>query len=221
MTIRRIANSLSRRLSLTAALLLTGLLITAPGCEVIGLPFAAMDREEGPQTFAPKYHDMEGRHVAVLVLADEYVRHRFPDAAVSVSAAVSRNLTQSVPGLTTVSPDQVAEYQKQNPFWSAVPPRDLITALAVERLIVIDIAEYRTQEPGNAHLWRGVIDANVAVHEAEATDPDDKTFEEHVRAEFPESTTVGLTRGDDQTIQLAVLRTFARRASGLFHEYQE
>lgn len=194
---------------------------TLTGCTLIGVPFAAMDREEGPKTFLAKYDGMADKHIAVLVLADEYTRHRYPDAALGVSAAITQNMTQNIPGLTAVNPDQVAAYQKENPYWSAVPPRKLVNALAVDRLIVVDLAEYRTQEPGNAHLWRGVIDASIAVHEAESPDPDNKTFEEHVRAEFPEGSTVGLTRGDDQTIQLAVLRTFSRRASGLFHDYEE
>jgi hypothetical protein len=197
------------------------LLLTAAGCEVVGAPFAAFDSEEGPQPVAAQYTGLQDQRVAVLVQVGELTRYRFPEATRAIANAMTLSIAQQVPGVTVTPTSRTLAYQAEHPLWSAIPASRVIRALDVDRLVIVDVAEYRTQEPGNQHLWRGVIDALVAVHEADDEDPDNKSFEQRVRAEWPEGTAVGLTTGDDATMQAAALTTFTRRASGLFHDYEE
>lgn len=196
-------------------------LLNAAGCETIGAPIAAFDSEDGPQPVAAQYTDLQGRSVAVMVRAGEMTRYRFPEAVEALTNGMTRSIAQNVEGVTVVPTSRSLAYQAQHPYWGAVPPSRLITAMDVERLIIVDVAEYRTQEPGNQYLWRGVIDALIAVYEAESIDPDNKAFEQRVRAEWPEGTTVGLTKGDDATIQAAALSMFTLRGAGLFYDHEE
>ena len=206
---------------LLAAALAAAALLHLPGCEVVGAPFAAFDNEQGPQPVAAQYTDLAGRKVAVLVGLDELTRYRFPEATRGLANGMTRSIAQNVVGVTVVPTRDTLAFQEKHPYWSAMPPSRLLTSLGVERLIVVDVAEYRTQEPGNQFLWRGVIDALIAVYEAESLDPDDKAYEQRVRAEWPEGTTVGLTEGDDATMQAAALSTFILRGAGIFYDHEE
>lgn len=197
-----------------------GLLVT-PGCEIIGAPIAAFDPDDQPETVAAQYHGLAHQRVAVFVLADGPTRQRFPSAVRNLKATVSRAIAENVEGVTVTPTQDALDYQRRNPVWSVMPASRVLRALDVDRLVTIDIAEYRTQEPGNQHLWRGVIDAEVAVYEADAWDADHKAFAQNVRAEFPEGTTVGLVGADHQSMQAAAIKTFTRRASGLFFDYEE
>lgn len=214
-------NHALKPLAALTSLFLALALIGTLGCEVIGAPFAAFDEDQGPQPVAAQYTGLIGQKVAVLVQTSETTQFRFPESKRAVTNAMTRSIAQNVEGVTVVPADTALAYQKQNPYWPAVPPSRLLDGLGVDRLIVVDVEEYRTQEPGNQYLWRGVIDALVAVYEAEAPDPDDKSFEQRVRAEWPEGTTVGLTEGDDATIQTAALAKFTTRGAGLFFDYEE
>ncbi len=208
----------AKRFAGLASSLLAALVLSASvGCAVV----AAFDPEDKPQPVAAQYTDLTGRKVAVLVRTDEMTRYRFPESTKALSNAMTRSIAQNVEGVTVVPTRRTLEYQEKNPYWPAVPPSRLIGALEVDRLIVVDVAEYRTQEPGNQYLWRGVIDALIAVYEAESIDPDDKAFEQRVRAEWPEGTTVGLVEGDDATLQAAALSTFTLRGAGLFYDHEE
>lgn len=191
------------------------------GCEVVGAPFAAFSPKSQPQPVAAQYTDLVNRKVAVLVRLDEVTAYRFPHATRGITNAMTRTIAQNVEGVTIVPASRILAYQEKNPYWSAVPPGRLITSLDVDRLVVVDVAEYRTQDPGNQYLWRGVIEALIAVYEAESEDPDNKAFEQRVRAEWPEGTTVGLTEGDDATMQAAALSTFTLRGAGLFYDHEE
>ncbi|MEM8782722.1 MAG: hypothetical protein AAGE65_07670 [Planctomycetota bacterium] len=210
-----------RLLSLGAGLLVAAALFASPGCEMVGAPFAAFDSEEGPQPVAAQYTGLVGRRVAVLVQMNEQAEFRFPESTAGIANVMTSSIAQNVEGVTVLAARRTLAYQQQNPFWPATPPSRLLRALEVDRLIVVDVEEYRTQEPGNRYLWRGVIDAIVSVYEAESPDPDDKSFEQRVRAEWPEGTTVGLTEGDDATLQTAALAKFTLRGAGLFFDHEE
>ncbi|MEM7576457.1 MAG: hypothetical protein AAF328_03190 [Planctomycetota bacterium] len=215
-------NPQAPRLSAFCLALMTAMTATTlAGCDVVGAAFMAFDQPEGPQPVSAQYTDLAGQRVAVLVQTSETTQFRFPESKRGLTNAMTRTIAQNVEGVTVVPARVALDYQKQNPYWPAVPPSRLLTALEVDRLIVVDVEEYRTQEPGNQYLWRGVIDALVAVYEAEAPDPDDKAFEQRVRAEWPEGTTVGLTEGDDATIQTATLAKFTIRGAGLFFDHEE
>lgn len=207
-------------LMMVSLLTLTGVAALS-GCDVIAYAGSRFEGDPKPRDVAAQYTDLADKKIAVMVLTDDVTRYHFPEAALNISLTMSRALAQHVPGVTTVDPEAIVKFQRDNPYWSTVPPSRLLRQFDVQRLIVIDVAEYSTHEPGNKHLWRGVIDAAVAVYQAEDADPDNKAFEQRVRAEFPENSTVGLTQGDPKTIQLGVLKGFTFRAAGLFYDHQE
>jgi len=167
-----------------------------------------------------QYDGLAGQRFAVLVAADEYTLYRYPEAPLQISRAMTARLAENLPGATPTDPQQLDRFQQDNPFWNTLRYTDLVEMLGVDRLVVVDLVDYRTREPGNAHVWRGVITANIGVIEAEAPDPDNFAFSTTVRTEFPPDTKVGVVNSDEETIQLGMLSQFSRDAAGLFYDYE-
>ena len=216
---------LDRRSALrfAAPLVLIGLSLAMTGCNFVAWAAAAGQGDDKPVDVPAEYLGMTDKRIAVMVSADEYTLFRFPRSTDNVGQAVSNVIQANVENATVSIPREVARYQRQNPYWITSRPSRLIDELGVDRLVIIDLNEYRTNEEGNASVWRGVIDGTVSVYEADGEDPDNATFQKQIRAEFPEGGTFGLVSADaDQAkIETATLTVFARRAGGLFHDYQE
>jgi hypothetical protein len=96
----------------------------------------------------------------------------------------------------------------------------LLKRLDVDRLIIIDLATYSTHEPGNTHVWRGVVTASVSVADAEVENPNNLTYTQAVGARFPESQPVGVLDAEESTIEMGLNREFATRVATLFFEHQ-
>lgn len=207
-----------RRTPLTLALL--ALVLVVGGCFPAG--YIAQGVAKGPKKVQVKarYLDLQNKKVAVMVAADEYTLFEFPQAQLAVARAVSSKIASGVPGVTLMAPQEVLDYQEKNPYWNASRYSELIQKLGVDRIVLIDLIEYRTHEPGNAHVWQGLISGEVGVIEADADDPDDFAFKTVVAAQYPENSTIGLLNSDDATVQLGMLQTFARDAAGLFFDHE-
>lgn len=193
------------------------------GCNFIAWGAAATRGEDKPIKVEAEYLDLVDKRVAVMVSADEYTLFRFPRATDNVGQAVGNAIHGNVENTVVSIPREVARYQRKNPYWITARPSRLISDLGVDRLVVIDLNEYRTNEEGNSSVWRGVIDGTVSVYEADGEDPDNATFQKPVRAEYPEGGTFGLISADaDQDkIEAATLQRFTLRSAGLFFDHEE
>lgn len=199
--------------------LLAGLLLVLSGCDAGGILGHLAGGPTKKVDVEAKYRGLEGKHLAILVSANEYLLYQYPDAATSVCTAVTNRIAANLPSVTVVPPQQVIAFQDRNPYWTAMPHGELIEKLGVERLVIIDLSEYRTHEPGNAHVWQGYISGDVGVVEAESAANDRMVFREPVSAAFPENTKIGLLNQDEQTIELGMLAFFSRDAAGLFYDH--
>ncbi len=205
-----------------ALLLLVLLAGSLPACNVAAwfAHGAAGGRGKKKVKVEAQYRDLAGKKVAVLVAADEYIQGRYPSSVLAVSRAVSARIVGNLPDTTIVPPQDLIEFQKKNPYWITVMPGELIRKLDVERLIIIDLIEYRTHEPGNAWVWQGMIAGEINVMEAESEDPDNPSFSTTVRAQYPEEGELGLVNSDNETVELGMLVLFARDAAGLFYDHE-
>jgi hypothetical protein len=94
-------------------------------------------------------------------------------------------------------------------------------ALDVDRIVYVDIVEYRLNPPGNQWLWEGVCAANVGIIERDGFDPDAfaETFE--ISSRFPEETGVERSSATAGQIELGLLGQFVQRTAWLFHTHIE
>ncbi|MDP6154428.1 MAG: hypothetical protein QF785_13680 [Phycisphaeraceae bacterium] len=195
------------------------------GCEFAWWAGSNMGLGDEPEREATaEYTSLNDKVVAVLVSADDHTLFRHPNVQETICQNVTATLNQAVDGVNLVDPIQLATFQRDNPYWVAVPYSDVLRRLSsggtrVDRLVVIDVARFTTRDPATAHTWRGVIIANIGVSEAESPTADDHTYSTSVTAMYPTDRPVNLAQADEQTIELGLVREFSRRVANLFRDH--
>ncbi|MEM9021794.1 MAG: hypothetical protein AAGC44_14640 [Planctomycetota bacterium] len=201
----------------TAALLLLTAVLILPACNLPAI---------GDKTFNVKqqYAGLDNRSVAVLVATGDYIDSNYPEVREQLTREVTQRIATSVPGVQVTNPEQVLRFQQDNPFWTARAPSELIRALNVQRLVIVELGEYRTHEPGDQHILRGVVTGNVNVLEAEAPDPNNFAFNQSIRSAFPEESRskIGYSRVtlNEDIVETEARRRFAVDAAGIFYDHK-
>ncbi|MEM9414430.1 MAG: hypothetical protein AAGA29_02990 [Planctomycetota bacterium] len=176
----------------------------------------------------PKTYDREAQYlglndqsVAVIVAMSDQTEYRYPDARQQIAREITRRIAISVPGIDVVNPDVLIQWQAENPYWTARPPSMVIEALNVDRVVMVEIGEYRMTDPGDTNIKRGVISGNVNVIEADAADPDNFGFTQSVRLSFPDEfrTRVGLPAASVDDIRTITVSRFTEDVAGLFYDH--
>jgi hypothetical protein len=194
-------------------LILMAVCLQAVGCD-------SMPGEKKMVDVTAEYLGLADQRVAVMVAADSHMLYQYPSAPDNVCRAVTAAIAKNVPGVTTTIPDEVTAFQQANPYWINMRYGKLAEHLNVDKIVLIDLIEYQTHEPGNAHIWQGLITANIGVIDAGAQDPDNFVYQNTVGAKFPEESTIGLIDSDDETIELGMVFLFTRKGAGLFYDHQ-
>ena len=209
-----------RRLGLIPALLVAPLL---GGC-AIGHLAAAMGQNFEYQKqieVLPKYEGLEGKRVAVVVDAEMSTLYEHPDLVGKITSGVTARIGRDVPDTQVMRPADVIAWQWRTPQWNAMSRAEMAEDLGVDRVVLIEIYEYRLNPPGNRWLWEGVCAANVSVIEADGFDPDTFADTFTVTGEFPTISGVDRTQATAATIETGVLAEFIKRTAWLFHTHLE
>ncbi|XAM00489.1 hypothetical protein OT109_03675 [Phycisphaeraceae bacterium D3-23] len=176
----------------------------------------------------PKTYDREAQYlglndksVAVIIAMSDQTQYKFPDARQQLAREITRRIAISVPGVDVVNPDTIIRWQGENPYWNARPPSKLIEALNVDRVVMVEIGEYRMTDPGDTNIKRGVISGNINVIEADALDPDNYAFTQTIRLSFPDEfrTRVGLAAASLDDIRTITVSRFTEDTAGLFYDH--
>lgn len=166
------------------------------------------------------YPYLENQRIAVIVDADLGTQFEHPDFITKVTSGLALRINRDVPGSRVLPPDVVLQWQYKTPQWNAMPFGQLAEELEVDRVVYVDVFEYRLHPPGNRWLWEGVCAANIYVIEADAPDPD--LYEQfNTIAEFPTATAVDYNSATKDQIETGVLSEFIKKTAWLFHDHIE
>jgi hypothetical protein len=182
--------------SLTAAMICAGVLHS--GCAVVGIAGAMADSYErsGSHKVFSEYDGLRDKSVAVIVAADRSIQAAEAGAVTRLTNGVTNTLVanqQLIGFLGFVPGSKVLEFQFNTPSWTSWSYGRLADEFVVERLVIIDLYEYRLQEPGNAHVWDGLIAARVGFVEADSG-TDEFVYTKDIRITYPDD--VGYTPND-------------------------
>lgn len=242
---QKLASRLRRAALPVAAALATATMLATQGCAVLGIAAVAADTWErtGSSLVYAEYDGLIGETVAVIVNTDMSIRMEEPtidgdiqllltarletppDAKgeyLGVNAGVDPVTGEPNPNTVRFVPfTLVRQFQLRNPSWPAWPFEDVAEALGATRLVIVDIYEFRFNEPGNAYLWDGQMSARVSVIEANDSYVDDYAFEREIRVRFPDKE--GVTRNDmsRQVVRGRLVSRFIDRVSWLFYDHEE
>jgi hypothetical protein len=200
--------------------------ITLSGCilgQAIGGMAASVQRT-GTKTVAPKYAGLNGKSFAVVVYADRIIQADFPEVVGDLTVTIARRLAEqeTLVGASGFVPgERILQYQYSNPRWVVMPWRELGEQLGVDRLIILELQEFRLNDPGNQYTWAGVASGAVRVIELDGPSPETPVFQETVTVRFPDEEGYGPMQMPASTIQLALSKRLVDRASWLFYEHEE
>jgi len=169
----------------------------------------------------PQYEGLQGKRVAVVVDAEMSTLYEHPDLVGKITSGVTARIGRDVPGTKVLRPSDVIAWQWRTPQWNAMPYGEMAEALNVDRVVLIEVYEYRLNPPGNRWLWDGLCAANVSVIEADGFDPDTFVDTFSVTGEFPPVEGVDRAQATAQAIETGVLAEFIKRTAWLFHTHLE
>jgi len=214
------ATSLLKTAGLCAVMLMP---VVAGGCNIVGF-FAAVEesrRKDSDHEVAAEYTGMEGKKWAVIVIADRSVQADNPQLVDRLTSDLSRRLVEGGVGKAGAVAEDVLRFQYNNPRWTTMTYSELAKKLAVERLVVVEILEYRLYEPGNKYLYNGRAAARVGVVEADSAVPDELAFQKQVEIKFPTKEGVGAGDMSAAMVNTALAQRLATRASWYFFDHRE
>ena len=135
--------------------------------------------------------------------------------AISDILAAESGANGFVPGSSVIA------YQYNRPNWVAKPMGEVGKELGVQRVIVIDVTEYRLRDPGNQYTWDGVANFLVGVYECDSTLPDDVAFQKRIEVKFPDAGGYTPTDLPEAAVNTELTRRACERAAWLFFTHEE
>lgn len=209
---------------LGVAAICMGATLLGSGCTAVGF-MAESYRKDSTHEVKAEYTGLEGKSFAVVVTADRLIEADHPGLTDRLTAKMTERLSASgnVPRAKGYIPSsQVLRYMYDNPGWIARPLSELSKGLGgVDRLVFVQVTEYRLNDPGNAYEWDGVASANVSIIESDGTDPDGFAFERTQVVKFPGTKGVSPDQMTASAVTSALSLRLIDRVTWLFYNHQE
>lgn len=216
-------SNLARRLCL-ATLMLAGA-ATLSGCVVAALVggMAESYQETASVERPAEYLGLQGRTFALIVSADRSIEAEFPGLIATLTIQMTNEI--AVPERTqaagVVPGPAVLQFQYDHPDWYAWSYPQLAEELGVDRLIMVDLYDYRLYEVGNVHLWDGRAAARVGVLEVDGAIPGDFSFTREIQVRFPDSDGYGPSEIPARAIRAQLSKRLIDRVTWLFYDHME
>ncbi len=191
------------------------------GCNIVGIagPIAKAIDDAGTTVFPAQYTGLEGKTFAVMVEADAVMRVNSPRIVNVVTNGVTRQLSQNVIHAGFVPGPRVLEFQFSTPRSQMWEPLRIADELTVDRLVKIELVEYRLNEPGNATIWEGRAIARVEVYEAEL-EGNEPVYTQEVRVAFPDGTGFSRQEIPGRAVEANLQQRLIDRISWLMYEVE-
>ena len=193
------------------------------GCELFGVAGVIgqnIEREKKIEVLA-EYDGLRDETVAVVIITDMVVMYEHPSVVPNLAVNLSRRIQQNVQGVKVLDPRVVLDWTHHTAGWQTMPYGEICDELGVDRLVWVDLFEFRLNPPGNRWQWQGAASATVGVVEPEGFDPDGFAETYDVSATFPDVQELGRESATESQIQLGLLTSFVQEVSWLFYDHIE
>lgn len=216
--------SRARSSTLFATLAAIGLVAFAPtlsGCAIIGAAADTYERTSS-KTVKADYLGLEGKSFVVLVTSDRGIQSEHPLLLEEISTRMSSRLSQheNKPRPSGfIPPTEALSYCYHNPAWHLRSPDRLSKDLGgAERIIIIEVTEYRLHDPGNKYLWNGHAAARVSVGDSSTGE---FVYDQVINIKYPDSEGFGQEDITRDQVTSVLLSRLVDRMSWLFYEHEE
>ncbi|MCE7975399.1 MAG: hypothetical protein DYG92_13920 [Leptolyngbya sp. PLA1] len=193
-------------------------------CSAIGAIAANADRE-GSHKVPASVRALDGKSFAVLVQADRSIQGEHP----LLLEYLTRNITQRLAASENsprasgfVPADEVLKFTYDAPSWPLKSKAELSAALGgVERLVIVELIEYRLHDPGNRYVWDGRAAATVSVFEGSSSTSELALSEKSVSVRFPDSLGQAEEQLNVRVVNSALAQRLIDRVAWLFYDHEE
>lgn len=169
----------------------------------------------------PKYEGLEHKTVAILVDADPATLYEHPSVANTIAVGLWNYLRTNVPTATLLPQNAVIDWQYRTPQWHGMPYSQITDDLNVDRVLIVDIFEYRLHPPGNSWEWEGLCSGNIGVVERGGLDPDSFAEQFDVSIRFPDKTGYGKESLSENFVDTILINRFIIKTAWLFYKHIE
>ncbi len=220
---RASAHRIRSHRSTIVSIVLCGVVLAGVGCAAVGVAaIAAKGIEESrPKKVKAEYTGLAGKSFAVVVSADRSIQVDYPNLVTEITARINDRLWENSGATAGIPAQELLRYMYENPSWSARPYSELAKTLTVDRLVVVDLNEFRLHDPGNRYLWEGVAAGTISVIEADGSLADEFVFQRVLRVSFPDITGVDQDKFTGQQVASVLISRFVSRAAWLFYDHEE
>lgn len=199
-----------------STLCLTGCLVPA----LIG-GMAESHRRTGSTEYDAQYSRISGHSFAVVCSSSRMIEAEHPGIVARINQRVNDRLIQNANPSYAIPSNDLLTVLYNTPQWPAMTRADIASLLGVERLVVIEIIDYRLNEPGNQYVWNGSIAGIVSVYESDSALPNDPLFEKSITITFPDAKGFMRTDIPEAAITAELSNRFINRAAWLFYDHEE
>lgn len=196
--------------------------LTLPGCFIA--PIVDSYKRTSTHEIKAEYTKLEDKTFAVIVSSGRGIESENPGVTDAILLRITQRLVLPEVGASgAIPPADVIQTLYNRPAWQSMNYEDIAKHLldGVERLVVIEMDEFRLTEPGNKYEWSGVAAGRVMVVEIDGIDPNAVVYEKFVSVRFPDKQgyTPDILKSKD--VASVLLARFVDRASWLFYNHQE
>lgn len=197
------------------------LLASAAGCELAGF-VAANEERHGSKKVTAAYRGLAGHSYAIVVQADRSVLAENPNLMEHLLVSINARLAESAGASGHIPSEDLVLYLMNNTRWPAMSNADLAAALGhVERLVVLDLSDYRLTEPRNEYVWDGVAQGRVTVFEADGAGGGEIAFERDLRVTYPDESGITPEAQGREVVTSVLSKRLIDRTAWLFCDHEE
>ncbi len=195
------------------------------GCFVAGIVSAAganIERDKKIKVPA-RYTGLNDKTVAVLVNADMATLYENPTLVSNLVTNLTTRIGREMKpfNVRVMRPIDVLNWQYTTPAWSTIPYGEIAAQLGVDRVILVDVFEYRLNPPGNRWIWEGVCGGTVSIIERDGIEPDAPADEFQVSATFPVEKNLTADNASSAQVATGLQIRFIEKVAWLFYDHEE
>ncbi len=193
------------------------------GCQQMGFMMYALTPEKDETKVEARYAGLQGKTLAIVVLADPHTLLEYHEVQLELSDAVGSNLRKNVKDLNLVAPGRVLRYLDENPKAGSMAPEKLAGVFNADYVLIVTLLEYSTREPSSISLYRGKALAEASLWPAVAPnsdprDPVKPTWQsETIKIVYPPEAPQGIPVNDDRVIRIKTAQLFADELAKNFY----
>lgn len=191
------------------------------GCGMVGV-MAENYKRTSTHAVEAEYTGLTGRSFAVVVQVGQSIEGQHPGLRDVLLGKITEQLSANAGASGVVPAPQVAKYLYNHPGWSARSMVDLAKDLGgVERIVWVEIYEFRLNDVGNQYEWDGLAGGTFAVLEMDSVLPEARAFERRVQVKFPDKRGFGPNDYSASIVQTSLMKRFVDRSTWLCYTHEE